>query len=80
MHIATPVLQTKNKIFPNLATINTTLYDLIEVINEEVKPSNDRLVTAIISDLYYRGIIKSSDVRGKEQADGILSLKVSNQQ
>lgn len=71
MHIATPVFRTKNRIFSNLTTINTTLYDLIEAIGEEVKHSNDTLVTEIISDLYKRGIIRSSDVMGREDAEGI---------
>jgi len=69
MHIATPVLKTKNNLFPNLITINTTLYELIEVINQEVEPSNDSLVTEIISDLYNKGIMKFSNVSETSKPD-----------
>lgn len=69
MQTANPALKTKNTLFPNLITINTTLYDLIEVINQEVEPSNDSLVTEIISDLYNKGIMKLSNVSETSKPD-----------
>ena len=58
MQIPTPVFTTKNKAFPNLITINSTLYELIEAINDEIKPEDDKLVSEIVSDLYNRGVMK----------------------
>ena len=58
MQIPTPIFSTKNKVFPNLIAINSTLYELIEAINEEVKPEDDKLVSEIVSDLYNRGVMK----------------------
>lgn len=42
-------------------TVNTTLYDLIEAISKEVQPSEYRLVPAIVSDLFDRGLIMLPD-------------------
>ncbi len=41
--------------------VNTTLYDLIEAISKEVRPSEDRLVPGIVSDLFDRGLIMLPD-------------------
>ena len=57
MQISTPVFITMKKVSSNLNTINSTLYELIEAINEEVKPENDKLVSEIVSDLYERGVM-----------------------
>ena len=38
--------------------IQTTLYDLIEAINETVKPNNDRFVTEIVMDMLIDGHAK----------------------
>ena len=35
--------------------IQTTLYDLIEAVNEIVKPNDDRLVTAVVMDMLNSG-------------------------
>ena len=35
----------------NHTTIQTTLYDLIEAVNETVKPQNDQIVAEIVMDL-----------------------------
>ena len=36
---------------PELITIKTTLYDLIEAVNDAAHPGEERLVTAIVLDL-----------------------------
>ena len=38
--------------------IQTTLYDLIEAVNETVKPNNDRFVTEIVMDMLIDGHAK----------------------
>lgn len=38
--------------------IQTTLYDLIEAVNETVKPNGDRFVTEIVMDLLEAGHAK----------------------
>lgn len=38
--------------------IQTTLYDLIEAVNETVKPSDDQFVTEIVMDLLNAGHAK----------------------
>ena len=35
--------------------IQTTLYDLIEAVNETVKPNDDRFVTEVVMDLLIAG-------------------------
>jgi len=40
------------------AIIQTTLYDLIEAINETVEPNDDRFVTEIVVDLLTAGHAK----------------------
>ena len=35
--------------------IQTTLYDLIEAVNEIVKPNDNRLVTAVVMDMLNSG-------------------------
>ncbi len=42
-------------------TINTTLYELVEVISKEINPDEDRLVPAIVSDLFDKGLIRLTD-------------------
>jgi hypothetical protein len=39
----------------NHTIIQTTLYDLIEAVNETVKPNDDRFVTEIVMDLLIVG-------------------------
>ena len=38
--------------------IQTTLYDLIEAVNETVKPNDDRFVTEIVMDMLNAGHAK----------------------
>ena len=38
--------------------IQTTLYDLIEAVNETIKPNDDRFVTDIVMDLLNTGHAK----------------------
>jgi hypothetical protein len=38
--------------------IQTTLYDLIEAVNETVKPNDDRFVTEVVMDLLIAGHAK----------------------
>jgi len=44
--------------FPRKRTIRTTLYELIEAIEDEVKPGEEELVTATVLDLMESGKIK----------------------
>ena len=41
--------------------IQTTLYDLIEAVNETVKPNDDQFVTEIVMDLLITGHAKFQD-------------------
>ena len=38
---------------PKTATVETTLYDLIEAVSEEVKSGEDHLVSIIVKDMLY---------------------------
>lgn len=46
---------------PEVSTIHTTLYDLIEAISAEVAPGEDDLVTATLVHLINSGRIKFAD-------------------
>jgi hypothetical protein len=50
---------------PEVTAIETTLYDLVEAINEEVGPEEDHLVSEIVLDLLDRGRIRFLDPKGK---------------
>jgi len=39
-------------------SVKTTLYELIDTINEEVQPAEDRLVAEVVIDLFETGKIK----------------------
>ena len=58
---------------PEFITVNTTLYELIEVISKEVDPVEDRLVTEIVSDLLDRRLIRLPDPMGKLVTDFSLN-------
>lgn len=61
MQAIAKTIRTKEPVHPEFITINTTLYELIEVISKEVDPVEDRLVPAIVSDLFDRGVIMLPD-------------------
>ena len=46
---------------PELNTIATTLYELIETIGEEMRPGEDRLVTETVLHLFDTGQVKFSE-------------------
>jgi len=46
---------------PELNTIATTLYELIEAVSEEVQPGEDRLVTETVLHLFDTGQVKFSE-------------------
>jgi len=46
---------------PELNTIATTLYELIEAIGEEMRPGEDRLVTETVLHLFDTGQVKFSE-------------------
>ena len=52
--------------YPKFITMKTTLYELIEAINEEVEPAEKRLVPEILSDLFDRGLIRLPVVVNKK--------------
>ena len=58
---------------PEFITVNTTLYELIEVISKEVDPVEDRLVPEIVSDLLDRRLIRLPDPMGKLVTDFSLN-------
>lgn len=51
--------------YPKFTTLKTSLYVLIEAINEEVELAEDRLVPEIVSDLFDRGLIRLPDSMGR---------------
>ena len=63
------ILQMEGPAHPEFITVNTTLYELIEVISKEVDPVEDRLVPAIVSDLFDRGLIMLPDSMEKTVTD-----------
>jgi len=65
MQLTAQTLRTEEPAHPEFITINTTLYELIEVISKEVDPVEDRLVPEIVSDWFDRGLIKLPDSMGK---------------
>ena len=50
---------------PELATIPTTLGELIEAIEEEVEPEEDRLVAGVVLHLLETGRIRFLNPKGK---------------
>ena len=66
-------LRAEEPAHPQFTAVNTTLYDLIEAISNEVQPSEDRLVTEIVSDLFDRGLIRLSDSMGKSSKNFSLN-------
>ncbi len=67
------ILQMEGPAHPEFITVNTTLYELIEVISKEVGPVEDRLVPEIVSDLFDRGLIRLPDSMGKSVTDFFLN-------
>ena len=61
MQATAQTIRTEKPEHPEFITVNTTLYELIEVISKEVDPVEDRLVPAIISELFDRGLIMLPD-------------------
>ena len=57
MQATAQTIRTEKPEHPEFITVNTTLYELIEVISKEVDPVKDRLVPAIVSDLLGRGLV-----------------------
>ena len=49
-------------------TIQTTLYDLIEAVNETVFPVNDRLVAEVVVDILESGHARSRASRKRPQS------------
>ena len=47
--------------------INTTLYDLIKLVSEEVKPGEDRLVVQVVLDLIESGKAKWAHSRKRSK-------------
>ena len=66
-------LWTEEPAHPEFITVNTTLYELIEVISKEVDPVEDRLVPEIVSDLFDRGLIRLPGTIGKSVTDFSLN-------
>jgi hypothetical protein len=50
---------------PGVTAIETTLFDLVEAINEEVGPEEDHLVSEIVLDLLDRGRIRFLNPKGE---------------
>ena len=46
---------------PELNTITSTLYELIETVSEEVQPGEDRLVNETVLHLFDTGQVKFSE-------------------
>ncbi len=67
------ILQMEGPAHPEFITVNTTLYELIEVISKEVGPVEDGLVPEIVSDLFDRGLIRLPDSMGKSVTDFFLN-------
>jgi hypothetical protein len=51
-------LPTEEQSHPDVSTIHTTLYDLIDVLGQEVGPGEDHLVTAALVHLINSGRVK----------------------
>lgn len=56
-------LHMEETIHPELSIIETTLYDLIEAIHDEVEPEQDLMVTEIVLDLIDTCKIRFSGAR-----------------
>lgn len=61
MQAIAQTIRTKKPEHPELNTVNTTLYELVEAISKEVDPAEDQLIPAIVSDLLDRRLIMPSD-------------------
>jgi len=61
MQVIAQTSRTEEPAHLQFTSVNTTLYNLIEAISKEVQPSEDRLVPAIVSDLFNRGLIMLPD-------------------
>lgn len=59
------VVTTSESAEPGFTTIETTLYDLVEVLNEEVGSEEDHLVSEIVLDLLDRGRIRFLNPKGE---------------
>ena len=69
MHITAQDAKARESAIEIFTTLNTTLYDLINVINEEVIPADDQLVIEIISNLFDRGLIKFTKLMDESETD-----------
>jgi hypothetical protein len=58
---AVSTLTTAEQSHPDVSTIHTTLYDLIEALSQEVGPGEDHLVTAALVHLINSGRVKFVD-------------------
>jgi len=58
MELTDQVAFAKGSVHDVGAMVNTTLYELIEAINEELEPEDDWLVTDTVLDLIETGKIK----------------------
>jgi len=65
MQLTAQTIRTEELEHLQFTAVNTTLDDLIEVIGQEIKPSESGLVSAIVSDMFDRGLIGLSDSMGK---------------
>lgn len=59
-------LRMEEAAYPKFTTTKTTLYELIEAINEEVEPAEKRQVPEILSDLFDRQLIRLPDMVNKK--------------
>ncbi|MBL7176826.1 MAG: hypothetical protein ISS66_13470 [Desulfobacteraceae bacterium] len=51
MEAAIQIHRSEEPAYPRFSTIQTTLYELIEALNEELEPEEDWLVNAIVLDM-----------------------------
>lgn len=59
MEAAIQIHRSEEPAYPRFSTIQTTLYELIEALNEELEPEEDWLVTEVILDFLFKGQIRS---------------------
>ena len=64
MEAALQIHRSEEPAYPGFNTIQTTLYELIEAIGEELEPEEDWLVTAIVLDMLSHGQIRLLNSRG----------------
>ena len=62
-------LHTKDPEHLKSFSVNTTLYEVIEVISKEIDPVEDGLIPAIVTDLLDRGLIMLPDSMEKPVTD-----------